>query len=258
MPWDLIQLNLVLPAFVLVLFRVGGLMFTAPVFGSRVVPARIKMAISVTLAVMIFPVLGPRIEQTLTLGNMLAGMVGELMIGMILGFSITLMFVGVQLGGMLIGQQAGIGLAQAFNPVLEAQSSIISQIYFFLALMIFLAIDGHRALVSAILDSFVMIPVMTFTVDAAPVDMAMKLLQSAYGMALSLAGPALVALFLSGMSMGLISRTMPQLNILAVGFVLRVLVGLTATAFTISLMADPVADRMIQAFDTVRELLGLV
>jgi len=257
MPWNLVQIYLVLPAFVLVLARVGGLMFTAPLFGSRAIPVRVKALFSVAIAAMIFPIIGSKIGSSLSLGTVVTGMAGELMIGVVMGFSLSLMFTGVQLGGLLVGQQGGIALAQVFNPAIELESTVIGQLYFFVTLMIFLALGGHQALISSLLDSFLVIPSMGFSLTPAPAELVMSLMRCSYGLALSVAGPALVALFLTGMSMGLISRTMPQMNILAVGFVLRVLVAVAATAFTISLMGQPVVDRLAEAFDTMRGMLGL-
>jgi flagellar biosynthesis protein FliR len=257
MPWSLIQLYLVLPAFVLVLFRIGGLMFTAPIFGSQSIPARIKAFSSLALTAMIFPLVAPTMPGTLTLGAMVAGIAGELMIGLIMGFSLTLVFVGLQLGGLMIGQQAGISLAEVFDPVFESQSSIVGELMYFVALMIFLTVNGHQALLEALIDSFAAIPLMGFGMAAGPMELFVGAMNASYGLGLKVAGPALITLFLTGLSMGMISRTMPQMNILAVGFVLRVLAAMAVVAFTFSLLGLPVEEAIADAFGSMREWLEL-
>jgi flagellar biosynthetic protein FliR len=257
MPWNLVPIYLQLPAFMLVLFRVGGLMFSAPMFGSNVIPIRIKAFFSIAIAIMVFPIVMPDLITELSLGMALIGILGELMIGLMLGFSLTLIFTGVQLGGQIIGQQAGIGLAEVFNPVLDSESTGISQIYFFVAFLIFLAVGGHHALVRAMLDSFATIPVMAYTFDATPVELISTLAKSAYGLSLQVAGPILIALFLTTLSLGFISRTVPQLNILAVGFTIRVMVALFVTAMTIALCQDVLTQKFDEAFAILRDALRL-
>lgn len=212
---------------------------------------------SIAMAVMIFPIVMPTLVTELTVGQVVVGMVGELMIGLTLGFSLTLIFTGVQLGGQIIGQQAGIGLAQVFNPMMNSQSTGISQIYFFVAFLIFLAVGGHHALIRAMLDSFASIPVMTYTFDTTAVDMLTTLARSAYVLALQVAGPILIALFLTTLSLGFVSRTVPQLNILAVGFTVRVMVALFVTAMTIALSQSILTQKFDEAFIILRGSLRL-
>jgi len=116
MPWSLSNVYLLLPGFVLVLFRVAGLLVAAPLFGSNAIPARLKVALSLTIAAVVFPLVAPTLPADITVGTALIGVIGEMSIGLTIGLGVTLMMVGVQTAGMLIGQQAGIALASVIDP----------------------------------------------------------------------------------------------------------------------------------------------
>ena len=129
MPWSLLNLHLLLPGFALVLFRVAGLMVTAPMFSSQAIPARFRIACALAAAAVLFPLVAPTIAADVTLTTALAGVVGEMLIGLIIGLGVTIVLVGVQLAGMMIGQQAGIALASVVDPSQGFQSTVVGQVF---------------------------------------------------------------------------------------------------------------------------------
>ncbi len=259
MPYAALNIPLLLPQFLMVLFRISGLALTAPLLSSPALPARLKVAFSFTISLMIFPIVQPRMPDTLTFDVVIVSVLGELMIGMVMGFALGLVFVGAQLVGMLIGQQAGFGLGRVINPMMEGQGTILGQMYFLVTMMIYLAIGGHRAMMAAILDTFVTLPPGTVQFSASPmmVELVEGLLLSAYTMAIKLAGPALIALFLASLVMGFISRTIPQINILSIGFAVRAVVALTAAGLSMSSSFDVIYEAIFESIDWVRDAFEL-
>ena len=117
MPWELLQLPLLLPAFVLVFFRTGAMLFAAPIFSSLAIPVRVRIAMALTLAFLTFPLVLPEVPAGLSLAQALGAVAGELLIGLILGFGMGLIFFGLEVAGSMIEREAGMALAEAFNPL---------------------------------------------------------------------------------------------------------------------------------------------
>lgn len=236
MPWDLLRVPLILPGFMLVLARVSGLLVVAPILGSQIVPVRIRAFFALVLSLMLFPSVLPAIESELTLSGAVLGLAGELLIGVVLGLGMSLLFVGLELAGLMISQQAGLALAEVIDPMLQTQGTPLGQIYFICTVFLFLAVGGLRAIVQALLDSFSTLPLLSFSVGQSVASLLVGLLTGTMVLALRLAGPALTALLLTSLAMGFVSRTMPQLNILAVGFSIRIGVALVIVAATFGAM----------------------
>ena len=256
-PTSMIELSLVLPAFALVVTRVSGIMITAPLLGSAVIPARIKAAVVMVMSAMIFPALAPTLPTELTLNGVAAGLVGELSIGLVIGIGLSMILLATQMTGMIVGQQAGLALASAFDPTTQTRSSIIGQTYFLTATVVFLLIGGHRQMVRGLMDSFQSIPVMTFEVQGITITALLDLMMSSMRFALRLAAPMVIALLIAKAGLGFLSRTMPQLHILSVGFAIFVGVGMLLSGMAMSTLYDLLWVYMSEAFDILEAALGL-
>ena len=257
MPLSPIALQLLLPSFLLVFFRVGGITLSAPMFSSQTIPARVRVGLAFVISLMIFPIVHPLTPTTLSLDSVVVTVAGELLIGLIMGVAVGMLFVGARLAGLMIGQQAGIALGQVINPMMDGQSTIIGQLYFLVTMMIFLAVGGHRAMVSALLDTFQTIPPGSFRYSASMLELVEQLLTDAFILAIRLAGPALTALLLASLTMGVISRTIPQINVLTIGFAIRVFVALGVTGLSLPLIYDVLYDAILNTNDQVRMAFGL-
>ena len=220
-------------AYVLILFRVGGIMIFAPVFGSALVPGQAKVAISMVIALVLLPVVGFVPPAALSLRYIVYVAATESIIGMLIGFAASLIFVAVQLGGMQVGQQMGTEIGGVFNPFLETQSSLVGEFYFFFTMLIFLGINGHHILLAALVQSFRTVPIGGAALTVGALGMVIKLFGYLFAIAFAISAPMLLALFLVTVAMGFVARTVPQMNILIVGFPLRIMVGLTVMILTL-------------------------
>jgi len=256
-PWQLVPIPLLLPAFLLVLFRVAGLAVMAPLFSSTAIPVRIRIYLALAIALVIFPLVLPSVPARVTFGEALVGVAGEMIIGLAMGLCVNLLFVGGQLAGLMVGRQAGLALARVFNPLFQSSSTVLGQVYFYYTLMIFLAVGGHRALIRALLDSFATIPVLSFSSPGRLTELLAAMAQSGFVLGVKLAGPTLIALFLATLCLGFINRTVPQLNILVVGFSIRVAVALVITAATLGAAQQVFIDALWDGLDWIGTTLGL-
>jgi flagellar biosynthetic protein FliR len=231
-----------IPPAMLVIFRIGGLMIFAPVFGSPVVPVRIKVFLSFLLGLAIYPLLSAQqivaAPARLDLWLLAPAVALEMAIGLLVGFLASLPLIAAQTGGLLMGQQMGLGFARFYNPGIDDEGDVIGQVFFFMTLASFLIIGGHEAMLLAVLHSFELIPLGTFTAGADVVDLLAGVLLAAFELALRVATPVLALVFLESLVMGYMAKTVPQLNILSLGFPLRILASLALITLGLVVIDD--------------------
>lgn len=224
------------PAWMLVMFRISGIFIMGPMFGSGALPARVKVFIAVVLSFCVYPMLltastsaAPLIQQTidqqLTLWQLIPAVSMELAIGLVIGFGAYLPIVGMQMGARMIEQQMGLGIAGVFNPELDATTGPLSQFITMFAIALFIIMGGHRVVLAALVGSFGHVPLGGFRIDGRVIDLVIGLLGSMFDLALRIGAPLLCLIFLQSLAMGFIARTVPQMNILSIGFVLRIVAG---------------------------------
>jgi len=248
------------PVFLLVLFRVAGVLMVAPVFGSQTVPAAVKVFLSLLLALLFFPfVKGQGAAVPMEPVLLVLAVAWELAVGLLIGFAAALLFAGVQFGGHLIDQELGLQQANLLDPVLNEQISIMGQFKVLLATLVWLLINGHHLLIASISDSFRAVPLMgmRFT-DGVALHLSDTLMRDFFRMGIGIAAPALVTLFLITIAMAFMSRTAPEMNIFALSFTLRLAVGVVVIALGIGLFVSSFENRAVQQSDAVQVLVGLL
>ena len=257
MPWALFESYTFLPAFLLVAARIAGLMMAAPVFSSTLIPMRVKVLLTVAMSAAVFPMVSVHMTVPVTLASALVGMVGELMIGLFIGFGATLLFLAVQVAGQVMGQQSGLALGAVFNPMMDSSTTAGGQLFFFVALMVFVGVGGHRDLVEAMLQSFQTIPPLGFRMSEDLVALIVEVLGLSFMWAIRIAGPVMLALMVTLVALGFIGRSVPQLNILTIGFPLKAGVGVLVMALSIVSLEPVLMDAWISCMDAIRAGLGL-
>jgi flagellar biosynthetic protein FliR len=230
--------------FGLVLARVGGLLVAAPVFGARQVPAQSKIGLAVMLSLIFTPLQIGRAEA-IPPGTVAFGiLVGrELLIGLAVGFAVSLIFTGMQVGSHLVGIQMGFGLGGVLNPMSGSDSGVIDGFYTILATVIFFTANGHHAVLAAMARTFELAPVAGTQLPAVNPVQVMTLLQSVLVVALRISMPAIAALLLADVALGLVSRAAPQIHVMIEGAPVKIAVGLillAASAPTSAMLMDAV------------------
>ena len=168
--------------------------------------------------------------------------VGELALGVALGLGVMTILSCLQLAGQLIDQQTGLGLGEVFNPELDASVSISGDMLFNLGMLLFLTIGGHLLLVEVLLDTFRTLPLGQTFVALSTIELLTELVHQSLSLSLQVAAPLLGALSVVGLAMGFLGHSVPQVNVLIIGFPIRVLVGLVVFGAALSGMCDVVVD----------------
>jgi flagellar biosynthetic protein FliR len=215
-----------IPTFMLAVCRVAGLFLLMPFFADAGVPMRIRALLAAGLTLLIVGQVPPVGYDFPTLPALAIGMGMELAIGLAMGLVVSVMFAGLSMGARLISQQTGMALANVFDPTSNANTPILGQLYTLIATVIFLGINGHLMALQAVIGSFKTIPLMGAKLQPGVVEMLGKMMHGCFVIGIKVAAPALTALLLASVALGFLQRTVPQLNILAVGFPIRQLTGL--------------------------------
>ncbi|HEV3136723.1 MAG TPA: flagellar biosynthetic protein FliR [Pirellulales bacterium] len=224
--------------FTLVFVRIGALVAIAPVFGSSDVPVRMRALMALALAALIAPLQFGRVTgypDTLVGYLVLVG--AEALIGLTLGLGIMVLFSGMQVAGQVISQMSGMQLADVFNPSFNENVPVFSQLLFHVSVAVFVIIGGHRKVMEALLDTFVWLPAGQGGFSRSVVEAMTSLLAQSFLLGVRAAAPAMVALLLATLVLGLLSRTLPQLNVMALGFGFNALVTLGALSISLGAAA---------------------
>jgi len=215
-------------AFLLIAFRISGLAMTAPFFSNASIPRKVKVGLTVALAVVVFPTVDRSglVVPDNTAGY-LAAVLAEIAVGAVIGLVASLIFAAIQLGGFIAARQVGLAIAHIYDPFTRRQTSIVSQVYFFFALTVFLTAGGHHMILRTVAASFNVVPLAGFAPGqslgaAVSTNMAGQM----FAAAVKLSAPAVITLMMSTMVMAIIARTVPEMNIFNIGFAIRLGLGL--------------------------------
>ncbi|MDR0338894.1 MAG: flagellar biosynthetic protein FliR, partial [Desulfovibrio sp.] len=212
--------------FMLTLIRVSLVVFLLPFWGGDYIPAQVKAALCFVLTMALWPHLS--FPGELMPGHPFAVAVmilAELVLGLTLGLCVTFIFTGVQVGGEIMGFQMGFTMMTLADPTSGAQVSITSHVLYMVTLLVFLALDGHVHLLRALADSFALIPPGGVTITGPLTGDILTLSGTMFSLAVRIAAPVIAALFMVEMTLALMGRAAPQMNLLTLGFPAKIGVG---------------------------------
>lgn len=214
-------------SFVLILIRISVVLFMLPIFGSRLVPNLVKAGLALMISIVLMPVVqpDPRLfpEGLFSALNLI---VSELIFGLTIGLSIRLFFAAVQLGAHLVGFQMGFGMARVLDPETGTQATMLVQIGNWIAILIFLLLNGHHILLKTLSESFSIIEVGSLGFREGLFHKILEISGDMFAMAIRIGAPAIAALLFTSAAFGILAKIVPQMNILIVAFPVKIVVGL--------------------------------
>lgn len=220
--------------FMLVLARVGGLMVSAPVFGSGSFPNTAKIGFAALIAMLITPMLPAREFPLPAEGIPLAILaLGELAIGVLVGTVITLVFASVQIGGQIMDLQTGFGMMNIFNPALQAQFPVFGFFLFIFAVLYMVTLGWHHMMIKALIATYQHIPLGGIVYRPELFLEASKWGTGMFVDGLMIAAPVAAAMVMAYATLGLLGRVVPQIQLFVVGFPITIALGLFISACTV-------------------------
>ena len=241
--------------FALIAFRLLGIMAFAPMLGSDRIPRTVKLYLALVFALAVaasldrVPVVTPSDPWRLALG-----IGGELAFGLFVGTILSTAFVAARWAGGVAGQQMGFNIAGAFNPRADLGGSPLGDAYYVLAMLLFIRMDGHLAMVRGLRESFESVPPMAFAFDGDALVVLTNALAAGTALAARLAAPICVAMLVVDLSLGMLGKTIPSLNLLSVGLSVRALAGTAVVILGLFLSGELLAGAMNESIDLARLL----
>lgn len=227
----------------LVAVRLTAALMAAPVFGSRVVPVPARMGLGLLFAVVLTPVV-PIPHTPDTMGGYVVAIVREALLGLLAGFAVHVVFLTIQFTAGLVGFQMSLSLAGAIDPLSAERDTVLERFLMALATLIFLQVDGLHLFLLGLQGLFVAFPVGGLTLPALGAEGLVQVVGSTFVAAVRLAMPMLGALLLADVGLALAARTVPQLNLFAVGIPAKLVLGF----FSLSLCLPPLTVQLADLF----------
>lgn len=219
--------------------RVLAVFTSAPVLSNRATPVRTRVAMSFLIAIAIQPALPAGGFVSLTSPHALAAVVQQVLVGLSIGFAMRLVFTSVELAGELSGLQMGLNFASFFDPVSGGQSSAVARFMAHMAALLFVVLNGHFLVASAIARSFERFPADGNALESLTRLPLHMLGADVFSYGLWMALPMVAILLLVNVVLGFMSRIAPQMNVFAIGFPVTLLTGLAGMALTLPFLDQP-------------------
>ncbi len=244
--------------FLLIMMRMSSMMVIAPFYSSGVMPFKMKAIIAFFTTIIIFPVIAGRgYVMPAHMGGYTLLVVQEILIGLYIGFLVAVIFSAFQLAGQFFAVQIGFGINEVLDPLAQVSIPLVGQFKNLLGLLVFLAINGHHFLIQAVYRSFDLAPVMNLGPQMTN-GLMRYLMFSFSGMlvvALKIALPVLATVFLLEVSMGVLAKAAPQMNIMMLGFPFKIAVSLGVMILTAPLIVRVMYSSLDRTFNFITKML---
>jgi flagellar biosynthetic protein FliR len=249
-----------LPAFAVVLSRLSGLFLFSPLLSSPAIPFQIKAVLLLAMTICVYPTVdhSAMLDVPFELKTLAPVMASELLIGAIIGLLAALPLHALQLSGLLVGQQIGLGMAQLMNPAMDIEGDSLGQMLFMLGLALFIGMGGIELLFGGLVHTFAAVPTGGFGIADAPLDTLVAMLGSGFDLALRLAMPVLAIIFVENAVMGFVMKTMPTLNIMSFGFPIRIILGGITLILCIGAMSGAAIDDLDATMESIESWVGML
>ncbi len=223
-----------LGSFLWPLFRIAGLLMVAPIFSAQLVPARIRLMLSILIAMALMPLLpAPPAVELISFDSFVIT-IQQVLIGISMGFVLQVLLQLFVVAGQLIAMQMGLGFASMVDPANGVSVTVLSQFHLMLVTLLFLAMNGHLATIEILAESFYILPIGSGFLSNEGLWGVVRWSSWMFTSALLIALPAIAALLIINFSMGVITRAAPQLNIFAIGFPFMLIIGLCIIYITLN------------------------
>ena len=220
--------------FMLVLVRLTGMFVVAPFFGRRNIPAIFKAGFAFVNALIAVSVLKDRtIPETNGIVQFVAAAGSEFIVGMLIGYVSYMIFSAIYLAGQLIDMQMGFGIVNVIDPLSNIQVPVTANFYYIMTMLVFLLINGHHALIEALHRSFEIIPVGRAVFSDILFTDVLRMFGYIFELGFKFAAPVTAAILIVDVMLGIMSKTVPQLNVFVVGMPAKILIGFLVMIITV-------------------------
>ncbi len=248
-------------AFLLVLTRMSGIFFISPFFGSMNVPIQLRAGAAVAMTILIFPVIVS--EQVVTAPETILMFTGtiaqELFVGWLIGFVAFVALSAINMSGKIMDMQVGFSVANVMDPTSGQQAPLIGSFLYNLSVIYFLVVNGHHMIIAAVVESFRRVPLDSVVWNPALANYVGDITAAVFLTGMKIAMPVTFAILITNVGMGILARTMPQMNIFVVGIPMHLMIGIFMLAMLLPfyvLFLDVMFNEMYSNISTAIRLIS--
>ena len=214
--------------FLLLLTRVSGIFMISPFFGSLNIPIEIRAATSVAIAIVLFPVIDKlgAVENVPTVLSFTVSVFSEMFVGWLIGFIAYVIFAAINMGGKVMDMQVGFAVVNVMDPTSGQQIPLIGSFLYNLGVMTLLVTNGHHMILYAITESCTLIPLSNSAPEPAIAMLIGNFTVGIFATGMKIAMPVTFAILMTNVGLGILARTMPQMNIFVVGIPMQLMIGI--------------------------------
>ncbi len=226
---------------ILILVRITAFIVVCPGFSFKGLPNTLKVALSVSLSLMIYNLI-PDVEITQSFLLFFIWAIKETLFGLSMGYVTNLVFTTMEIAGQLVDFQVGFSMASVFDASMGMQASYYGKIYYWMSISVFFLLNMHHIIIETVIKSFDYIPLTVVNMGLFKVEGLVVLFAEVFELALNLAAPIIIVVLITDVVLGVISRTVPQINVLMLGMPLKAMVGFVITMFTFSWLMNAISN----------------
>jgi len=231
-------------SFILIFVRMAGLFLVSPIFGRRNIPSYLKVGLAFLMALILVNTI--KLQKPVYDASLyaFAGLIlKEALVGIVIGYVSYLVFTAIYIAGQIIDMQIGFGMVNVIDPISNIQVPVTSNLYFIMCMLVFLTLNGHHDLIKALFKSYEIIPLGGAVFGKNLLGDMINIFGNTFVIGFKIAAPVVAAMLIADIALGVLSKTVPQLNIFAVGLTMKVIVGMLVMFIT------------LEMFKTVMEVL---
>jgi len=217
-------MNPVLITFILIFARISSFMVTAPGFSLKQAPVILKITLSFFISVIVYSMI-PEKQGAANLIIFSFLIIKEVLVGIALGFVVQLIFSAVEMAGQFIDFQVGFSMGSVYDPSIGIQASNYGRLYYWIALAFFFISDMHHIIIQNLILSFEMVPLTGATLGGNTIEGMVWLFVKMFEISFMLAAPVVLVAFVTDCVLGIVSRSVPQINVLMLGMPMKILVS---------------------------------
>ncbi|MBU3180631.1 fused FliR family export protein/FlhB family type III secretion system protein [Clostridium psychrophilum] len=238
--------------FIMVLLRISSFFMGIPIFFPKSTPAMVKVGFCVVFTFIILPGVNyGNVNLITSNATLIIFCIAEVVTGLMLGFITRFCFFSAQMAGQLMDFQIGFSMMSMFDPISNENVTLLGNLLYWISMVIFFVVDGHHMLIRAIINSFSVVEIGKFTLTQATAMMMLNIFIQFFTLALKIAIPIILIIVITDLSIGLVSRTVPQLNVMILGMPIKILIGLSC----FSLVLPAVINLIVKSFYTIPDII---
>lgn len=239
-----------------ILVRITALVTSAPILGSRTVPVKVKLGLSLALTMILLPIIPkvPAVDPLSSQAFLIT--LNQIIIGVAMGLALQLVFTMFVIGGQIIAYQMGLGFSQMVDPQSGMQVPVVGQFYIIVLTLVFFSLNGHLALIQLLSDSFFSLPIGTDSLTKEGLWKLVSWGSQMYVGAMQIALPAIASILLINFTFGVVTRSAPQFNIFSIGFPVTMIMGFFIIMATLTTILPHINRQLSNIFELIKLLVS--